>query len=157
MPMMYVEDFSEFSARHGGESFAYGGRLLFPDGAQAGLGGSPRMEPPAGDYQRLMAIRLYWQARLEAAEREFYAVQSDFEYRVAWSVRGAMAGLTAANVEALRAIRDKVLSVRAELAKVEKRLAATPEEQVRRRQVENEARMQQQQLALLGEVRKIQI
>lgn len=157
MPMLMIESWEEFAARHGGNSIEDNGRILFADGAMTDTRDMMRWEPPTDPTKRLKNQKWYWQAMVERAEVAFNNAKNDCENRAHWHARGAGPGLTANDAAVLKELKNKVTTLRRSLAKIVKQLADTPEEQMRRRMAENEALIRQQQSQLLGEIRAIEL
>lgn len=157
MPMVFVEDFSEWCDRQGGEGLDDGGRIYFPSGAMCDDRGVMRWEPPSDKYKLLRAQRYFWQLRVDRAERAFNRTKQEMANRAHWASRNAGPGLNPGDAAALKELQQLVKRCRRELAKIDTKLRATPEEQDRRVIEEMERERQQAQQAFLAEVSAIEI
>jgi len=151
MRTVFVEDYEEFSARHGGDSVAVNYRRYWPDGATSDAEGTTRYEPPRDPIAVLRLRKVYAKEKVRQAEVDFASAQSSFTElaRNAARYSSPMAPLPtppANAAEILRSLKEPVKKWREQLAEIEAELSQTPNE-VRRREMEQEAIERQRQVA----------
>lgn len=160
---MHIETVGEFCEAHGkaGAPVQLGdGRWLFPD-CWACFGDlrnpSPwtvpvhqSLPPPAEEGTRLRIKRAYHNARAETFARDFAGLKNSLQGRSAagFSWDESRHGPDPDDpVRALERVRDLVHAERAAVAELDKRIAALPEEQERRRQRDERQRWESEQQA----------
>lgn len=155
-----VETRDEFVERHGGEPVELNGELLLPDGARiVPADNNAKHEPPGDPYRRIRLQTFYWTRRVEIATNDFSEAQSAFRQQAKWAKAYPSSCLPPPPnaKEILRKLKGKVEHARQELAKVEKKFDATPQQQAKRRNRQLEAERQQRIDSQLGEIDSVQI
>ncbi len=158
MPMVLIEDFEEYAAKHGGEYVKSRGWLLFGDGARCDEKFEIRHQPPSDPTELLKSRREYVQSRLRRAESNFRAVKNEVLEQAQLATSFAnLPGPPPSAPQELRRLQAIVEQHRSDLAVIEAELDKTPEAQRQRRR---EADLQERQTAiakLVDELESIEI
>lgn len=169
MPLIMIEDYQEFSVRHGGNPvevhFQRGGRrvssgwLVFPDGAMCSVSDAEfRKEPPHDPTEQLKTRRDYVNEVLERAISDFNHLKSECHHQEMLASRYRnFTGPSADAPAQLRRLRAIVEARRTELRKLDAQLADTPE--ARDRQMRNtlDQELEHDCTDLMNEIKAIQI
>lgn len=123
----------EFVRQHGHYYFLDGSRASSTDGAWYAMS-----EPPENEYERLRAVRRYWQCKIDNLTSQFNRLK--------------MSGALPAE---LRKMREVVRRDRVELAEVEKLLAQTPEAGREQFIAQQQAEQQRRDASLRAEINAI--
>lgn len=153
--MVLIEDFEEFSAKHGGDPVRFQGNWwLFPDGASCDDNFAIRRQPPHDSAERIKLRREYVEAKLKLAERDFRDLKNE-------ALEQAQLAITNSNLPAppngvpkeLNRRKEIVQTLREQLAGIEEEYAQTPEAQRRR---QREAELQERRTAIVGLMSEIE-
>ena len=158
MPMVMVENFQEFSTRHGGDWVTVRGWILFPDGATCDEGFTIWRQPPSDSTELLNLRREYVQAKLKQADRDFRDLKNDALDQAHLSMNNQGLPPPPRGVPKELARRKGIVEqLREQLTGIEAEYAQTPEA-LRQRRREAEQRERQTAIATLAaEIQAIEI
>lgn len=157
--MPFVENLTEWKARHGNNGIHISGRVIYGDGAQSDFHGMVLMEPPT-DQGELLRLRLeYLQAKLERVENEFELVKTDQLHRFELSRKFSnLPGPSELAAEYMRKLQLKARLLRNGIESVTERLrTATPQAQQQQVHANLEADRVARQRAIAAEINNLQI
>lgn len=125
-----VEDFREFTQRHGGNGLRCGrtGVIVFSDGASVQAENADMRDEPPDDHRELLKVRrLYYKEAVKLAEQEFHSTQQHFCEAAAVASRyDNLPGPPADAAEILETLAQTVREHRETLAEIERQLVERP-------------------------------